>query len=286
MRKVTRQLEHLHRLVPSALAYAILILVTVLAVVPIAWGFVTSLKPESQVLTTPPQWIPKDITLHNYVVVLFQSDMPRYLLNSLAVSLVSVVITVAVAAHAAYAAARFRFRGRTSLMFLVLMTSMIPGIAVLIPLYLLAVQVGIYDTYQVLILIYAAWQVPTLVWLLKGYFESIPKEIEDAALIDGCSSYRVFLQVMLPLARPGLAASALIAFVYVWNDFLIATSMVTNSDLRMISVGLYSYITQYGIVWGQLMAAVMLAVVPMLIVFAAAQRQFVAGLTEGATKGG
>lgn len=275
---------HASGVISAVLGYSILAIVSFLAVVPVLWGLVTSFKPEADVLSASPQWIPRVVTLNNYRDVLLHSTIPRDLANSLLVSGLTVLLTIVIAAHAAYAAARFTFRGRSALLFLILMTTMIPGIAVLIPMYLLAVQFGLYNTYQGLLLVYSAWQVPTAVWLLKSYFETIPPEIEDAARIDGCSTYRVFWQVVLPLARPGLAAAGLLVFVYVWNDFLIATTLVTSDQLHMISVGLYGYISQYGVVWGHLMAAVMVAVVPLLVLFAATQRQFVEGLSAGATK--
>jgi multiple sugar transport system permease protein len=198
---------------------------------------------------------------------------------------VVVAVTLLIAAHAGYAAARFRFRARSVLLFMILMTSMIPGIAILVPMYLLAVQVGVYNTYFGLALVYTAWQVPTVVWVLKAYFEAIPREIDDAARIDGCSEYRVFWQIVLPLARPGLAAAGLLVFVYVWNDFLIASTLVTSTDLRMVSVGLYNYLSTYGILWGPLMAATIIALLPVVVLFAATQRQFVEGLAAGAVKG-
>lgn len=211
--------------------------------------------------------------------------MPRYFLNSLLVSFSAVGLTLVVAAHAGYAAARFRFRGKQSIIFVILMTSMIPGICVLVPLYVIAIQLGLHNTFTVMIAIYAAWQTPTVIWILKGFFETIPREIEEAAKIDGCSAIRTFYHLMIPVAQPGLAAAALIAFVYVWNDFLIASTFTTKEEMRLISVGLYNYMSQYGIVWGELTAAVMVALLPVVIMFAALQTRFIQGLAAGASKG-
>jgi multiple sugar transport system permease protein len=267
------------------LTYFVLILAGIFALFPIVWALSTSFKPESMVITSPPQWIPAKFTLENYEQVLFHSKIPLYLLNSIIVSLCSVVFTLVVAAHAGYAAARFHFKFRNSLLFFILMTGMIPGICVLVPLYFISMFLKIYNTFEVMILIYTAWQVPTIIWVLKGFFETIPRDIDDAALIDGCSPLRIFYQLMLPIAQPGLAASALLAFVYVWNDFLIAFTFTTKDNLRLVSVGLYNYLSQYGIVWGQLMAAVMLVLVPMIILFAILQTRFIQGLSAGASKG-
>lgn len=266
------------------LTYIILIIAALFAVLPLLWGVSTSLKPESLVLSATPKWIPPQVTLENYELV-FESGIPRALRNSVLVSLTAVGLTLLVAVPAGYAAARYRFRARTPLLFYILATSMIPGIAVLVPLYVLAIRLGLHNTFIVVILIYAAWQAPSAVWITKGFFETVPTDIEDAARVDGCSSFRLLLQIMLPIVQPGLAAAAMIAFVYIWNDFLIATTFITDSNLRLINVGLYQYLSQYGIVWGQLMAAVILTLMPVVLMFVLLERRFIEGLTLGATKG-
>lgn len=268
----------------DALTYIVLIIATLFAVLPLLWGVSTSLKPETLVISAAPKWIPPEVTLKNYELV-FESGIPRALRNSIFVSLTAVGLTLLVAVPAGYAAARYRFRARNPLLFYILATSMIPGIAVLVPLYVIAIRLGLHNTFTAVILIYAAWQAPAAVWITKGFFETIPTDIEDAARVDGCSSFRILLQIMLPIVQPGLAAAAMIAFVYVWNDFLIATTFITNSDLRLINVGLYQYLSQYGIVWGQLMAAVILTLLPVVVMFVVLERRFIEGLTLGATKG-
>jgi ABC-type glycerol-3-phosphate transport system permease component len=269
----------------KATAYTILILFSAFALVPILWAFGTSLKPENHILQYPPSWLPAEFTWNHYYNVLFRSNFPTYFLNSVMVTAISIVVSLFIASHAAYAASRFRFKGMNLLLFLILMTSMIPGIAVLIPLYLTSVRVGIYDTFLVMILIYTAWRTPMLTWVLKGFFDAIPREIEEAAKVDGCSPWRAFYQLILPVSQPGLAASALLSAVYVWNDFLVAFSFTTKDDLRLLSVGLYNYITQYGINWGQLMAAVIISILPVVALFIGLQSKFVDGLSVGAVKG-
>lgn len=268
----------------DALTYIFLIIAALFAVLPLLWGVSTSLKPESLVISATPKWIPPETTLENYDLV-FQSSIPRALRNSILVSLAAVGLTLLVAVPAGYAAARYRFRARNPLLFYILATSMIPGIAVLVPLYVIAIRLGLHNTFVVVILIYSAWQAPAAVWITKGFFDTIPRDIEDAARVDGCSSLRMLLQIMLPIVQPGLAAAAMIAFVYIWNDFLIATTFITDSDLRLINVGLYQYLSQYGIVWGQLMAAVIITLLPVVVMFVLLERRFIEGLTLGATKG-
>jgi ABC-type glycerol-3-phosphate transport system permease component len=268
----------------AAGVYVGLAIACAFAVLPLLWGLSTSFKPEKSVLSTPAHWIPRVLTFDNYVKVL-HSQIPLNLLNTVVVSVVTVLVTLLIAIPAAYSAARFRFRGKTALLFYILMTSMIPGIAILVPLYYLAVRVHVYDTYLVLIIIYTAWQVPTITWILRGFFESIPAEIEESGRVDGCSAAGAFVRLILPLAKPGLGAASIICFVYVWNDYLIASTFVSNPRLRLVSVGLYGYLTQYGIVWGQLMAAVVLTLVPMILAFVVFERRLVAGLSAGASKG-
>lgn len=268
----------------SPITYVLLVLASAFAVLPILWGISTSFKSESATLSDQ-GWIPADFTLENYRLVLFESQIPLYIGNTLLVAGLTVTATIIVAIFGAYAAARFRFRGKTTSLFLILMTSMIPGIAILVPLYFLAVNLGLYDTYAVMVIIYVAWQIPTVIWMLKGFFESIPDSIEEAGRVDGASHFRVMVQLIFPLAVPGIAAAAVISFVYVWNDFLIAATMISSDEKRLVSVGLYNYLSQYGIVWGQLTAAVVISIIPIVIVFVLMERRIVAGLSAGATKG-
>lgn len=265
--------------------YFLLVCVAAMAVLPILWGLSTALKTTGEVVTYPPRWIPRPPTLRNFAVVLQETSMPRYFANSLVVGLCTVIVAVGIAAHAGYALARFGFPGRQALAFGILATAMIPGISILVPLYYLASKAKVYDTYGILVTVYATWQLPTVMWLLKGFFEAIPRELDDSALIDGCTRWSAFYRVILPLAQPGLAAAALLTFIFVWNDFLIAFTLTVRNSRRVVAVGLYQYISQYGIEWGELMAAVMLALLPVMGLFLLLQRRFISGLTAGATKG-
>lgn len=265
--------------------YLALICVAAIAVLPILWGLSTALKTKGEVVTYPPRWIPNPPTFSNFAVVLQETAAPRHLANSLLVGLCTVAVTLVVAAHAGYALARFSFPGRHTLAFGILATAMIPGISILVPLYYLAAKAKVFDTYGILVAVYSAWQVPTIMWLMKGFFEAVPRELEDSALIDGCNRCGAFYRVILPLSQPGLAAAALLTFIFVWNDFLIAFTLTVSDSRRMIAVGLYQFISQYGIEWGSLMAAVVLALLPVMGLFLLLQRRFVSGLTAGAMKG-
>lgn len=269
----------------DALTYVVLIITALFSMLPVVWGLFTALKNPAEVNSFPPTLIPDDFTLENFTSVLFNSGFPKYLWNSIVVTVICIVVATAVAAHAAYAVTNFRFRFREQIMFFILMTSMIPPVVMLVPLYMLSVKIGLYDTRLLLILIYTAWRIPLLTWTLRGFFEKLPREIIEAGTLDGCSRPMIFYRLILPISKPGIVASALLSAVYVWNDFLVSSTFTSKDNLRMLSAGLYNYITQYGIQWGNLMAAVMISIVPMVILFVLLQRHFVEGLAAGAVKG-
>jgi ABC-type glycerol-3-phosphate transport system permease component len=204
--------------------------------------------------------------------------------NSTIVATLTIAATLAVAVHAGYAAARFHFAGKNQLLFLILATAMIPGICILVPVYLLMTQFNLHNTYGSLVIVYTAWQVPTAVWIMRGFFDTISSELEEAALIDGCSRLGAFYRVVLPLSQPGLAAVGILVFVYVWNDFLIAYVLTISDEKRLIQSGLYLYVTAFGVEWSKLMAASVLALLPPAVTFMLLQSRFIQGLTKGAIK--
>lgn len=252
---------------------------------PVIWGLLTSLKPAAQVVAFPPQVLPDPPTLANFLAVWQESNFPVFFRNSLVVTAASVVAALLLSVHAAYGLARFDFRLKTWLMLGILATSMIPGIAILVPLYNLSVKTGLYNTLPGMIIVYTAWNVPLLVWLLKGFFESVPAELEEAALMDGCGRYRMFYLIVLPIARPGLLAGAIMAMMAVWNDFLIGFTLAVSEQKRLLPYGLYAYISNIGVDWGQLMAATVLALLPVVFAFLLMQKWLVQGLMAGAVKG-
>jgi ABC-type glycerol-3-phosphate transport system permease component len=265
--------------------YSFLGLASLFALVPLLWGLSTSFKPPTEVSAWPPTWIPHSPTFDNYVAVFANPKYVRYLLNTLGVTLVVMFIGIALAAHASWVVARVRFRGKSTMMFLMWATVMIPGVSIIVPMYLLSVDLGLYDTYSVLVIVYCASVIPTLVWLLKGFVTSVPQELEESALIDGSSRAGVFYRIVVPLLRPGFGAAAVLVFVTVWNEFLIGYALVLGDEHRLIQVGVYYFVTDVGIEWGPLMAGMIISVLPIVILFAALQKYFIQGLTGGAVKG-
>lgn len=268
----------------TALLYAILGGVCTVLLVPTLWALSTSLKTEGAVLAFPPQLVPNPITFEHYARVL-QSNMPRYYLNSLLVAMATIVVVLAIAAHGAYATARFNFRGKNAYMLLILGTMMIPGVANIVPIYIVANFLQLLDSYAILILVYSVWMVPLIIWLLKGFFESVPSSLEQAAMIDGYSRWYAFYRIVMPLSKPGLAAAAIMVFVYVWNEFIMALTLTSSDEMRTVTVGLHYYVTIFGIQWGELTAAVVLSLVPVTLFFLFLQQYFISGMIAGAFKG-
>ena len=265
--------------------YGALVCASLFALLPLLWGLSTSLKPPTEVSAWPPTWIPHTPTLENYAAVLANPKYVRYLLNTLGVTFVVMLLGIGLAAHASWVVARTSFRGKSAMMFLMWATVMIPGVSIIVPMYLLSVDLGLYDTYTVLVIVYCASVVPTLVWLLRGFVASIPQELEESALIDGSSRAGVFYRIVVPLMRPGFGAAAVLVFVTVWNEFLIGYALVLGDEHRLIQVGVYYFVTDVGIEWGPLMAGMIISALPIVILFAALQRYFIQGLTGGAVKG-
>ncbi|MCA3268011.1 MAG: carbohydrate ABC transporter permease [Azospirillum sp.] len=267
------------------LVYAALAAALAFALLPLVWGLSTSFKAQIDVHKFPPVWIPSPPTFANYADAVFDVRFGRYLVNTLIVVFASLVLSTSLALHAAWATVRFRFAGREGILLVMWATIMVPGIAVIVPLYMASVDLGLYDTLASLVIVYSAWLVPTLVWLLRGFIAAIPYELEEAARIDGCSRIGAFWRVTMPLLRPGLLAAGVLVFVMVWNEFLIGYSLTLSDGNRMIQVGIYYFMTETGVEYGPLTAAAIASIAPIAVLYALLQRAFIQGLTGGAVKG-
>jgi multiple sugar transport system permease protein len=265
--------------------YLALGLALAFVLIPFLWGLSTSLKGPTEVLASTPRWIPSTVDFGNYERGVLSGKFLRFMANSFATVVGALIVSVTLAVHAAYACARLKFRGKDLLLFLLWSTIMIPTVSVIVPIYLLAVDLKVYDTLFAVIVAYAAMLVPTLIWLLRGFIETVPSELEESALVDGCGPIKTFYVIVLPLLRPGIAAASVLVFLTIWNDFLLAFSLTLRDENRLLQVGLYSFVTEAGIEWGPLMAATIGTTVPVIIAFAFLQRLFIQGLTGGAVKG-
>jgi ABC-type glycerol-3-phosphate transport system permease component len=252
---------------------------------PFAWMLISSFKELRELYTVPPTWWPDRPTLANYVKVLTGSNIPRYFLNSTIVSLGATALALAVAIFSAYGFARFRFRGRTLLQTSVLATQMLPTAVIIVPLFIVLRNLGLLNTYLGLILVYLILTLPLCVYMLTGYFRTIPLELDEAAIIDGASRLTVLLRITLPLSLPGIAATVVYCFVTTWNEFIFALSFALDSRVKTLPIGLAEFSTEFNTDWGAVMAASVVMTLPIAAMFLALQRYFVGGLTAGATKG-
>ncbi|MGH3089284.1 MAG: carbohydrate ABC transporter permease [Rubrobacteraceae bacterium] len=257
------------------------------AMVPFVFMFVTSIKPEGQAQSIPPKWLFVP-TLENYVAVFggqtasSQAFLPL-LVNSAVVSVGSTVLTIVLALPAAYALARVRFRGRRFLASWILSTIMFPPIVAAIPVFVFAGTLRIVDTYPILIIPYTAFNLPLVIWVLRSIIIQIPQEIEQAALVDGCTRLGVIRRMVLPLAMPGIATGAILSMILCWNEFLFALTL-TRSYIKTSPVGISEFTGMFGTEWGNLTAASTAVVAPILVMTLILRRRLISGLTFGAVK--
>ena len=266
------------------IAVASLVLVVV-CLFPFAWMALSSIKKVNELYTVPPVWLPREPTLGNYWTVLFKSNIPRYFLNSVIISVGSTGLALILAVFASYGFARFEFRGKPWLQSFVLVGQLLPTAAIIVPLFITLRWLGLVNTYWGLILVYMIITLPLSVWMLTSYFRAIPAELEEAAIIDGASRLGVLFRITLPLSLPGLVAVIVYAFVTTWNEFIFALCFATDSSVKTLPIGLAEFSTEFNTDWGGVMAASMVMTVPVVVLFLAFQRLFVGGLTAGATKG-
>ena len=252
---------------------------------PYAWTLVTSLKTERELYRFPVTYLPQAPTLINYVHVFSGNPFGRFLLNSCIVALTSTVVCVFLAVLASYAFARLRFPGHRVLFLAILIVAMIPLITVIVPLYVLVRGLGLLNTYAGLIGPYITWSLPVAIFILTAFFREIPRDLEEAAAIDGCSRVGALFRIIAPLAAPGLATAGIIVFVNTWNEFLVALTLTSSTEMRTITVGIALFRGEFTFPWGVISAAVLLATVPVVVLILLGQRLVVRGLTAGAVKG-
>ena len=255
------------------------------AVFPFAWMVLSSIKTLAELYTVPPVWWPDAPSLANYTKVLFASNVPRYFLNSVVISVGSTAIALVLAIPAAYGFARLRFKGSGLMQAGVLVGQLLPTAAIIVPLFIVLRTTGLLNTFLGLILVYLILTLPLSVWMLVSYFKAIPIELEEAAIIDGASRLGVLLRVTLPLSLPGVVAVVVYAFVTTWNEFIFALCFALDSRVKTLPVGLAEFTTEFNTDWGAVMAASVLMTLPIVMAFLAMQRLFIGGLTAGATKG-
>ncbi len=265
--------------------YGVLVVFAFIAVYPVTRIVTVSLRPGDQLLSTSLALIPEGATLDNFRELLFETEFLRWLFNSLVVSLVVTVTGVALASTAGYALSRFRFRGRGGMLSGLLVTQMFPATMLLLPLYVVLIQLQLLNSYLGIIVIYSATALPFCVWQMKGYYDTIPVALEEAARIDGCSPWQAFTKVVFPLAAPALVITALFSFMSAWNEYVVANVVLQDTDLFTLPLGLKMFQGSMTTQWGLYAAGALLVSVPVVLLFLVLSRYLIGGLTLGAVKG-
>jgi multiple sugar transport system permease protein len=269
----------------TVFSYGVLVTLAILVLFPFYWMTITSFKSEDQMRSLVSMFWPRPLVGENYGQLLSKTDFGAWYGNSATVAIASTLLATAVGTIGAYALARLRFFGRGFLASATLITYLVPPSILFIPLYAQMRNLGLANSLGGLIAAYPSFTVPFVTWLLMGYFESIPEELEEAAMIDGATRFGAFTRVVLPLAAPGVLAAALYAFTQAWNEFLYALVFITDGRLRTLPVGLASFITGDVYGWGYLMAGAVLTTLPVIAAYIYLQKYMVEGLTAGGVKG-
>jgi len=269
----------------TVIAYVILITLLFFALAPVAFMIGTAFKPNVEIFQVPPCWLPRTPTLSNFQKVIFNSGIPHYALNSVIIATLTTVAALVLGTMAGYGFSRFKFRGNRALSLFMLLGQLIPLIALIVPFFQIFDAVGLLDTKIGIALAHLTTALPLVTWMSASYFSTIPVELDEAAVLDGCSRMQALRKVVLPVALPGIISIALFAFLMSWNEFVLASVLTNTDNSKTLPIGLSEFATMFTVDWGSTMAAAFLMTVPVVAVFLAFQKQFVRGLSAGAVKG-
>jgi multiple sugar transport system permease protein len=282
---VWREQYRLQRIVKRTLFVAALLLFFIWVVFPFYWMVATSVRPNAELYARQVSLLPQQFTMDHYLTELNRYQFGVRLRNSLVVASATTLLTITVSSLGAFSVTRMRYRGRATIARSILFVYLIPGSLLFIPLYIIVYTVGLANTLTSLVVTYLTFSIPFCTWMLMGYFKAIPKDMEEAAMIDGCTRLQTFYKILLPLSAPGLVAAGIFAFTLSWNEFLYALIFITSSKLQTVPVGLASHIVADIYMWGPLMAGSTMAAIPVIILYMLAQRALVQGLFAGSVRG-
>lgn len=274
-----------HTLRSRIIAYALLTLIALFSLFPLYWMVASSLRTPQLLLSTPPPLFTLENSFQSYSNVIRNTPFLTMFLNTLFVSTITTFLTVILSAMAGHSLARLKFRGKALISRGVLVTYIFPQILLVVPLFIAMVNFGLVNTYTGLILTYITFSFPFGMWMLTAYFQTIPVDLEEAAMLDGASKFTIFWKIVLPLSKPGLAAVGIFTFIHAWNEFLYALVLLNTDRKVTLSIGLFRMLGGETVNWGEVMAATSMMVAPVLFVFMLFERHLVGGLTAGATKG-
>lgn len=272
-------------MVGSAVAYVVSLLLVVFIGFPLLWMLVSSFKPAEQLFVSPPRLLPSTLTLDWYRNVMLQSDAPTYFRNSLVISAATTAICLCIGTLAAYGVTRFEFPGKRVFLIGALLSYVFPAIVLFVPIYMIINSLGLIDTLAGVVIAHTILTFPFALWMLRSFFIAIPREIDEAAWVDGASYFLTFVAIILPLALPGVFSVGVFVFVLSWNEYLFAGVLITSGSLKTIPVGISEFITSFDVRWGEIMAMGALATMPVIALFLSVQRFFLRGVIAGAIKG-
>ncbi len=267
---------------------AAVIIICIVTLFPFIWMISTSFKSAEEVYSYPPTFIPAKKTLQGYVEILTTNSKSfnfiKWTLNSVVVAVLTTIFSMIIATLGGYGISRFRFKGKAALSYVIITTQVLPGSLLIVPLYIIMSQLKLLDTLLGLILAYATFSVPFCTWMMKGFFDTIPISLDEAAMVDGAGRFKVYTKVILPLTAPGLVATCLFSFITGWNEYLFASTFMKSYNNWTLPVGIASFQGQYTTNWNTIMAGSVLITIPVVILFLLLQRPLVSGMTAGAVK--
>lgn len=271
-------------LLPALVTYVGLAIGLVFATFPILWMLFSSLKSNREIFALPPRLLPDDFTIAAYLTIFNDPVKVRFFLNSYLVAGIVTVLTLLVAILTAYGFSRYRFRFKNTLNIFIISTQTVPPITLLIPYFGMVVALRIFDTYFALVLTYMVFTLPYAILLMTGYLNTIPKELDEAVLVDGGTSWTALWRVIVPVSIPGIVATAVYTFLLAWNEFLFALTLTKSMSLRTVPIGIQLLMGQHAFEWNEMMAMSVLGSLPLLVLYLVAQRYFLAGMTAGSVK--
>jgi len=272
------------KLIRQSIIYILVALLLIFVLFPFAWMVSIALKTPEEQFRVPPTLLPSHFTLQNFLTLSQHPVFIYFFLNSILIASTTTLLVVFVTIFCAYSFSRLKFPGRTSLLSIIILTQLFPLAAIIVPIYIIMSRVGLINTYFSLIIAYLSFTVPISVWLLRGFIQGIPPELEEAAMVDGCGRLQAFIKIILPLSRPGIAATAAYIFFVSWQEFMFALTFITDEYKRTLTVGILDFVGQYTTDWGSLMAASVCICLPVSVLFLILQKQLITGLTRGALK--
>ena len=268
----------------TLLVYVLVLVSLVILLFPLYWMFVTAVRPGNELLSYPPRFIPTDGSFEAFRRVIQETRLLRWFVNSAIVTAMTIAVAVPVSSLAGYAMSRFRYTGVQETGYALLVARMLPGSLLIIPLYVIFARLGLVDNYLALVIANTTFVVPFGTWMMKGFFDSIPRELEDAAMIDGASAFTALLRVVMPLSLPGLAATTIYCAILTWGEFVFAATLLSGESRWTGPIGIASFNQQYQVQWNDIMATSLLFIIPVIILFALLERFLVQGIAAGGVK--